>query len=499
VGEISFWYRNWAISPPAFPARIVVQTCATASTNDLDWTTVGLITNVVNTNDYLYYRTSVYDTNSQFVRIYNDDVTISNAGRICLDDVLITAPMASTLSMSNLTVSPLIPVYSNTVDILVDVYHLFLAPSNIALLAIHGSATNYDGLASTSVSSIPMTCIASNLSVPGKWYRYKTTTPVPTNTIDTYVKYSARATFSGFHTEVTSPKTNRQFGVYPAWYDPMNAVYGTNQAYYVVYSCPTGTVWINEINYTDAWDDDNSQQFIELCGQANANIRNWTIDIRDGYGNFVATYVISTNYILNNETNGFGFWVLGKPAVSNADMTLTNVYSGDRSLPVYAGGRLDLRRSWGPYEDRVSYEVNSSGEGYRFAGKDSYDHEFGSLGLRGTSTNSPATFYWAEVDGMSPGFLNANQNLIGTGIQENVAPTIVIASFRIDTNIWITCNTTNNWFPTPWYSTNLLTTNSWTNVSVFSRNIVATNCTINFAKPTNNTPYFYKVVATNSP
>lgn len=505
IGEISFWYRNWTISGSVPPAKIVIQTCATASTNDLDWTTVGLITNVVNTNDYLYYRTSVYDTNSQFVRIYNDDITVSNAGRVCLDDVLITAPMASTLSMSNLTVSPLFPLYTNTVDVLVDVYHLFLAPSNIALLAIHGSATNYDGLATASVSSIPMTCIASNLSVPGKWYRYKTTTQIPTNAIDTYVKYSARATFDGFHTGMTSPKTNRLFAVYPAWYDPMNAIYGTNQSYYVVYSCPTGTVWFNEINYIDdvggtyTW----TNEYVELCGLTGVNLRNWRVEILDSYGVTIGTYQITNNFILPNDTNSHGFWVLGDAIVANVDMAFTNYYDegygGGTTQNLPYGGGLVLRRSTGAYEDRVTYGPVEAWTGFTYAG-DVQNGTFGQLALTGSATNR-AGLSWAypDVTSYTPGGINPGQTLWGLYIADSGTPVILITSFRLDTNVWITCNTTNNWFPVPWYSTNLMSTNSWTNVPAFNRNIVTTNCTINFAKPTNSTPYFYRVVATNSP
>jgi len=216
----------------------------------------------------------------------------------------------------------------------------------------------------------------------------------------------------------------------------------------------------------------------------------------------VAVYRVTNNFALPPDTNGFGFWVLGDAAVSNVDMIFSHFYtnymdslSPYQQMPI-AGG-LVLRRKTGAYEDRVTYgQLVAPWDGFAHAGNT--DDNYGQLGMTGTGS-AKAAFLWSELAPYSAGGINTNQTLTGTGMTENNPPSIVIAMFRIDTNVWITCNTTNNWFPTPWYSTNLLTTNSWTNVSVFSRNIVATNCTINFAKPTNNTPYFYKVVATNSP
>ncbi len=507
IGEISFWYRNWAIRNPVPPAKIVVQTCLTDSTNILDWTTVATITNVVNTNDYLYFRTSVYDTNSQYVRIYNDDLTVTGPGRICIDDILITAPLASRLSMSNLVCSPVIPLYSNSVDILVDVYHLFLTPSNLNFLALYGTATNYDGLATAPLTSITMSCIASNLSTPGKWYRFKTSTPIPTNSIDTFVRYSVRATYEGEHTEITSPQTNSQFGVYPYWYDPMNTVYGTNQAYYVVYSCPTGAVWFNEINYVDDSYDLGSwtNEYVEVCGPSGISLKDWSVQILSDYasGGTVSVYRITNNFVLPADTNGHGFWVLGDAVVRNVDTPFTHLYtnymdslSTNQQLPI-AGGFVLLRKT-GAYEDRVTYgQLVDEWAGFVHAGD--CDTYYGQLAMYGAGA-SRADFEWAsEVMHYSPGTVNTNQAITGENTAQNATPTIIIFAFRIDTNVWINCSTTNNWFPVPWYSTNLLLTNAWTNVPVFARSIATTNCTINFARPTNSTPHFYKVVATNSP
>jgi hypothetical protein len=503
IGEISFWYRNWALSAPIRPAKLVIQTSLTDSTNNAAWTTVSVITNIVNTNDYAYYRTSVYDTTSQYVRIYNED-TNNTAGRVCIDDILVTTPWASTLTMSNLVVSPSIPLHTNTVDIMVDVCRLFWNPSNITLTAIYGAATSHNGLASAPVTNLTMTCIASNMSVQGKWYRYKTTTPIPAHAIDTFVKYSTKATFSGLHTEITSPKTNKLFGVYPYWYDPLNATYGTNQAYYIVFSCPTGIVWFNEVNYMDGGAFD--YQFVELCGLAGLNIKDWSIEIRDGDNNFVASYIINTNYTLQNETNGHGFWLLGKSTIPNIDRPLTHLYmDGDwlngESLPAYNGGRLALLRSCGAAEHRISYQRDGSSAGYPYIGRDDWDYYGdGTLGMRGSGTNAQ-DFFWQEQGGQTPGYGNAGQDIFGLAAQVIIdPPTIAILSLLVNTNVWIQCNTTNNWYPVPWYTTNLMISNSWTTVTNFNYSIANfTNCTINFAKPTNSPTYFFTVEATNSP
>jgi hypothetical protein len=501
VGEVSFWYRNWATTAPVTPARLVIQSAQQDTGNEGDWdTTIATITNIVNTNDYLYFSASVYSPASRYVRIFNDDLYTSSVGRVCIDDILVTAPMAASLSMSNLIVTPPIPLATNTVDVSIDVYSLFLNPTLTALNLDYGTATNYAGLGEAEVFSLPMTCIASNLSVPGKWYRFKTTTPIPTNKIDTFVKYAARASFDGYHSEATSPSTNRGFGVYPTWLAPLDSRYGTNMAYYIVFSCPTGTVWINEINVRDAIS--SLPKYVELCGLADVSLRDWVLQTFSSAAATQGVYTITNGYVLNNTTNGYGFWLLGDTNTPNADMTLTN----SPPLPTPSGG-IRLLRNTGVFADSIAYGTSAStvssltNKGFRYIGNDTSGN-ISPLTMRGTGSVNSA-FSWVNSGSNTPRSINPDQVLIGFYENPNPIepPALTIVAFRINTNIWIECTATNGWRPTPWYSTNLVMTNGWTMLSDFGTTYPtpspSNTFSVNFVPASNNTPYFYTIVPTN--
>jgi hypothetical protein len=494
VGEISFWYRNWATSSPR-AASLYIQTSIKdlpIATNAADWNTVTVLSNIVNTADYQYLQLAFYDRTSQWVRIYNDIST--NVGRACLDDVLITAPMASSFAMSNLTVSPLIPLYTNTVDVMVDIYQLFLNPTNITLTALYGTSTNYAGLTNATLTSRPMTCIDTNPTAPGRWYRYKTSTPIPTNAIDTFVSYGAKATWEGLNAQVASPITNSQFATSPIWYNPLHRIYTNNIAYYIVYSCPVGAVWINEFNcdfYTTPLN-----QFVELCGKAGIPIGNWRLQMLNNSAAIVGSYQITNSFTLPNNTNGFGFYVFGDSDVTLRNQLLTN------SIPTSGG--LRLVRSCGAYEYALAYS-DSPGNlstlistGFVDIGtydNPNWDPDY-SVALADTGSNY-TNFSWNwGLSTLTPQSINDYQTLVG--INQNLPPPVItIWSFRVNTNVWIECTKTSGWYNTPWYSTNLLYTNLWATMSPFTNIPNASNDVLSFTKPTNSPVYFYKVVSTN--
>jgi len=510
IGEISFRYRNWATSAPLYPAKLVIQAAQYLTGHESDWTTtITNIPNILNTNDYLYFSTSIYDTSNHYVRIYNDDTNAINVGRMCLDEVLVTAPLASSLCMSNLVITPSIPIYTNTVDISVDVYRLFLNPQMNGMTGLYSSANSYTGLSVSGVTKLPMTCIASNLSTPGKWFRYKTSSPISALPSDTFVKYSAQASFSGYHTEVTSPMTNRTFGSYPRWLAPLDALNGTNQAFYVVLSCPTGSVWINEINtqdLSDFWAP--PPKFVEICGLANVDLAGWSIQVLSTAAITQDLYVITNSFVIPSTTNGFGFFVLGDSSTSPRDMTLTNntyprADGGTKGLPDEGGIRL-IRKT-GIYADAISFAGDISyvtaltSLGFTYAGNDSLSG-FGDLSLTGTGSLNSA-FAWASAANYSIGLPNDGQYLQGTNVIYATPPTINIVTFVVSpSNIWIECSGgTNGWGAAPWYSTNLMNTNGWVLNTPFSSTLTPSNTYQVTFSPTNLTPFFCKIVVTNGP
>ncbi len=495
VGEVSFWYRNWALSGTPTPGRLLVQTSTTGGNGSNEWTTIagGIVTNIVNTNDYVFYQGSVYDPNARYVRVCNDDLYASAVGRVCLDNFLVTAPMASSLSMSNLVISPPIPLFTDRVDVAVDVYNMFLNPTNINLQAVYATATNYAGLAAAPETVVPMTCIATNPVVPGGWYRFRTSgSNIPPYSTDTYVKYTARATFGGYHTEVTSPNTNRQFGVTPTWYYPM-AYYTTNSAYYVVYDCPTGSVWINEVN-PRGFVGNTNQEFVEICGAAGIDLSGWGLDDLDSGAQTTAVYRIPNGTSLSDQYNGFGFWVIGGSSVTNRDMALT-VKLG------YAGG-VRLRRSMGAYEHAVCYQDNTpppalTNLGFTYIGSDANSSAKG-ISATGTGSTANAFTTWVTASTLTPGIVNAGQVLV-LYVPTSQPPLFMIYAIRVDTNVWLECTQTNGWSAAPYYTTNLTDSNSWSSVPAFSQGMNASNCVLNFPPPTNTTPQFFKVKPVSNP
>jgi hypothetical protein len=407
-----------------------------------------------------------------------------------------------------MTLTPPIPLYSDTVNISAEIFQLFLAPSNITLTAYYATATNYAALASASPHAISMSCIASNPATLGQWYKFKTTSPIPTNATDTFVKYYVQASYSGYQASSTSPKTFTTFENFPTWYAPMEQVYDTNQAFYVVYSCAPGAVWINEITPVDG-DGLNTyyftNQYIELCGPNGADIHNWTIEIVDQDEVPVELYTVTNNPSLHPpQAYGYGFWLLGVTNVPGIDQVLTTdapdpswlesvVVIGPRKMPI-AGG-IKLRRSWGPVEYAIFYNTDPSmvPSGYTAIGFHPDTSLSGGLGLTGSGSNYTA-FSWAELASATAGSINSGQIFLG-----ETPPVVYIYSVRVNTNVWLECTRTTNWHTLPWYTTNLLSSNSWSVIPLFTRTSSGTNDMLYFSRSTNSTTYFYKVVATNSP
>jgi hypothetical protein len=279
---------------------------------------------------------------------------------------------------------------------------------------------------------------------------------------------------------------------------PLDKVNVTTQAFYVVLSSPTGSVWINEINVQDLSDwayAIPSAKYIELCGPANVNLNGWTFEILTGDGSTQSIYSVTNSFIFTNTANGFGFFVLGNSITSNRNMTITN------DLPSEGGVRL-LRKS-GIYADKVAWALDVSyipilmGLGFTYAGDEDLLND-ASLSLTGTGTLNNA-FTWINTAGWSYGGPNAGQLLQGI-TQDFYTPTnVTILAFSINsTNIWIECSGgTNGWGAAPWYSTNLMNTNGWVLKTPFSSSLTPSNTyQLNFAR-TNLTPCFYRIAVTN--
>ena len=305
--------------------------------------------------------------------------------------------------------------------------------------------------------------------------------------------YHVEATFGGYHAEATSPKVDAQLSVQPTWYDPIRD-YTNNSAYYIVFSCPPGSAWINEVNPRGYLGNTN-QEFVEVCGVAGSDLSGWGLDNVGADGLTQAVYRLSSGTVLANENNGFGFWVIGGSTVVSRDMSLTTKLG-------YPGG-VRLRRSMGAYEhavcfgDSIGSVATLTNLGFIYLTSDPFSS---TKGISATGTGSTARDFtnWVNSFSLTPGLTNINQVLIGYGPTPE-PPQFMIYAIRMNTNVWLECTGTNGWFATPWYTTNLTVSNSWLTVPGVTKGLNASNCVLNFPIPTNQTPYFYKIVATNSP
>lgn len=455
IGEINFRYRNWAPNGSP-PASLLIQKSPTGGTNVNEWATLATLTNIVSMN-YLPYVLGLYDVTSHYVRFVNQ----TPGSRVCLDDVMVAAALASDMTISNLTLSPMVPINSNATHVIVDVNEFFLAPSNIQMTARYAVDTSYNGPQWSNEVSAPMSCIASNTT--NSWYRYQTINPIPAQPVDTFVKYYIAASFDGYYSELASPKIYKTF-TEPAWYAPLSK--GTNVPYYISYNCEPGGVWINEFNIVD-WtyyllDYQGYQyQYIELAGPAGVDLNHWTVEIVDIANNTLAQYVIPANSILPEKYEGFGFFVLGTDLVSPRNMTLTN------QLP--ESGGIRLYRSIGALEYAIAYGSESSAlVPYGFTDinvVDNYMPFDGPINLTGAETNYSQFTWTGDLSGnWSPGDRNTDQDILGGGSRLMLTPSIATNAYRGQISpsipIFVTNNAQTNFVLTAsnyWYVADVLT------------------------------------------
>jgi hypothetical protein len=501
IGEISFWYRNY---DSGIPATIRIQKSITGANGNANWTDVAVISNIVNKN-FAYYRTNLYDNTYKFIRILNDTNQPLKA-RVVLDEILVAAPMAADCKLANLRISPEAPVYTNAVHVYMDVQEPFLYPSNFLFETLYSVGTNYGNW--TYTNSRAMMLVSSNIAA--RTWTYRTEDAIPSQASDRFVMYQVRGGFDGLNAAGnTSPKTNRQFAT-PSFYYPLD--YGTNTPYYIVLSAATNAVWINEIDPGNVKNFGTLHKFdfVEICGAHNINIGNWKVAFFSSSAVTGAVYTIPLNTLLPNNTNGFGFHVIGKSTVSN-NMLLTN------NIP-YPGG-VALLRPAGMYSSPIAFGSSLSAvnalvaKGFVYIGSDDAQSTGTiplSISLTGSGSNRDA-FSWPyppAINGYAagtPNAINTAQTLIGSTINQNSPPSeVAIIDFWFDSQkAWLTVTGTNYWLPSPWFTTNLMVTDSWATVSAYLPNppVLDTNdwtYTLSFPIPTSNPAYYYKVITTNA-
>ena len=393
------------------------------------------------------------------MRIYTQT---NNSGRLCIDNILLAEPMRASFDITGVCLLPAQPLTNDLVGVQATVGRFILNPQNIQLYLSYYAGTNNWGYANwrgrNVIPSTNCTTIPLLQSAPGSTaYIMPPGTSIPRGSIDDVVQYVVWGTFSNLVGRPMFQDTNT-FST-PSWYYPIDrnltnasgAYTPTSWSpYYYVFSCPPGSVWINEINYVAdqlfelemGWSE-LGWEYVELCGRVNTDISNWRIDVIDPFNNdsLYREAVVSTNTQIQAwyspvdgklQKDGWGFFTWGGsnvaslvpgPADGHGPTTQSpNIWytreNIDGSL-LLANAGLRLIRSMGAYEEQLCYgpsSINSelTARGFAYIGAKLTMPPFPApLQLQGSGTNT-ADFYWYEpsAGNHSPGWPNTAQTLL---------------------------------------------------------------------------------------
>ena len=464
IGEISFWYRTW--DTQHIPT-LRIKYAPTANTPADNWTELAAIHDITNM-EYEHYKILIYNSSNHYVRFYAD-TDASSAGRICMDDIIITAPFGSDVTSQNITVTPEIPTQNDPVYISAMVTRTFLNPSNVTLTAYWRSDSTANWGTWKHDNPLPMQHISGDYPI-GTW---RTINPVPSLNIDTLVQYYVETAFDGVFSDRSSPKEDRTF-TNPEWYFPVdlnNNVVNTNPYYYVFSSLP-GEVWLNEINLVDGWWSGSVlTQYVEVAGHAGIDISKWDLEIMTDLFVTQGMYSVTDSTILPNTQDGYGFWILGENSLTDrADMFLTN------TIP--QNGAVRLYRSMGAIEDGICFGglasaknmTNDPNNRLIYIGVDDDFFNANPLSLIGEGSNRTdfTEDNWVNSQEYTVGAMNDGQTLINGGDMPLIQIMITDASLN-GNQVWLVFTTDAGYDiqPQPWYSTNLLNETGWNPVSGF--------------------------------
>jgi hypothetical protein len=516
VGDISFWARLWDNGNG--PARLRVEE---AEAENGPW--IVIATQDVQNTVYQPYVVPHYSATNYYVRVSNT-LQGDTPGRLCIDNLLVVDPLGTDVTLTNVYTLPAQPLFDEPCKARVDLTEFFLGPEIIGVTCYVYATTNnwaqwQEGqggvfargmsLVNTDTSSVPAvyTYETDDYLLPESVY------PLP---IDFTLQYYVKAYFDGrLNAEKTSPRRFKEQFRNPHWYEPTDynetVGGGTNIVpYTILFSCPTGSVFFNEINLMDnefttpnPW----TNEFVELCGPAGASIGGWKIELLEENGIVTATYTVPA-YSIPDDTNGFGFWVLGDSGVANVNMILNQVW-GDEDpedhIPFWGGMRL--YRSMGALEQSVYYNTSDSffeNNGFELImhedDQDVWRDENGTLQLMGTGNlygDFESNWQFA-TNGYTAGAVNFGQTLTLNEPPTNLVMYIT-ALWQTASETYIRCTGTNDVAPYPTYSTNLVATPiNWLSISPYNSTYPTLSngtYTLRFDTMTNRPVYFYRINA----
>ncbi len=413
IGQIAFYYRAW----DATPAQLSIQA---APSEAGPWTVLTNFT-VTSTNYACFDSgTTSYAPNDPIVRIYvpNALATPATTGRLCIDNVMVAEAVRPRYTIADVQLLPAQPLATNEVGVRVTIDRKVMDPQGIRLFLSYVTGTsnwgyrNWWGTGSAPTAGVPyveLTCISAPNVTP-QVFASTNSAFIPPKNIDEVVQYVVWGTCANWTNYPIFQEANTFTN--PSWYSPVDlnrdfAAQGWSP-YYYVYSCPPGSVWVNEINYNDYNEGDYGNEYVEVVGPNNAKLGKWQIDLL--YNDGMTCYdgcTVSNSVFLPNDINGWGFFVWGDETVAHVDHT----FAEPKELNISAIGGVRLVRSMGAWEDLVcwgSSYLSGRDPPFRYA----YDKsDINPLYLAGLIGSNKYNFAWYSWDGYcTPGEPNPGQS-----------------------------------------------------------------------------------------
>ena len=427
IGEVSFWYRR-SPDATAAPVSLKLMVSTAASPVDSDWRELTI--NDLNPNSptyaqqceslnalssiensaWVYFTAEFCLKDYKVLRLVGET---NGANRVMLDNVLVTEPVRSSIDVGSITFDPVAPVVSDDVGVRVKLVNPRMQPENISVtleyfrstkeaLFDEGRGTNWWGYAKwrddPRKGTIAFTNAVTKLfdgTSRVEPYAFVSSERIPHFNVDDIVQYCAVVNYEGtfaapVYSELQERLANTFWFENPEWYKPtdLNAEFGTSEkpvAHYWVFSCPPGTVWINEfrnITNGDGATDAKSRaaqrgQYVEIIGPEGASLAGWTLEhFGEAGGAPSLNYVKWTNTVTrtafftppNNAASGnpkgWGFWTLGCADVPTANQELFPVEETQKPFldlnhgVMHYRGAMRLKRSMGAYVDKVVWARN---------------------------------------------------------------------------------------------------------------------------------------------
>lgn len=410
IGRATFKYRAWTKNTPVTAAVQV-------SPDGQNWTT---ITNLfINSEEYQVFEDTQDRAGNFAFRIQ----VVSGSERAMIDEInvrriepLATVTLAASINPSN-------PFTNDAVHIVAN-YSRAYGATDLVVTSYYRIGTSG---AFTAVAMVPTNIV-----------QLGTTSPIPPQPAGTIVQYYLKATFSGPGSNITSPV------FYPPGGSNSPASYGISRV-------DPKAVWINEINNEGFADFGYPGEFIELAGSAGIDLAGWAIEIVTNSSpsiQVVGLYVCSNNTILDDDHQGYGFWVLGDNNTAHKDQILTNVLAYTSPLGIRLLNELGYPVSSASIRGTMRYfqRINDEDE-FIFSDK--------SLSLTGTGSNY-VDFTWSTNYIATPGASNIDQQFGDGSLPGTMEPPILIHFSRLGTQMTIRAvGNTNNWVASLHYTEDL--------------------------------------------